>query len=90
MNHLQYTGGQGLFPAAQVSRSRVGASRAPSALLRSRFATLDPPTRSQEPAAIREQDTTGHHARSAIRPSRRTLVTTMTGARSHYARSPRF
>jgi hypothetical protein len=68
------------FPAATVSRSRVGASRAPAAPLRGRFATLDPPTRSQDPAAIREQ----------ADERQRILTKDRTGARSRYAKSPRF
>lgn len=80
-----------LFPAAEVSCSRPGPSRAPTAPASAgRSATLDPPTRSQEPAAIREQDTTGPGATAAVRPARTTLGMTIAGARSHYARSPRF
>ena len=41
-------------------RSRAAASRAPTAPLRGRCAPLDPPARSQNPAAIRDREQTQH------------------------------
>jgi hypothetical protein len=52
--------GQLPSPAAEVSRSRSGASRAPSAPLRGRYATLDSSDRSQDRAPIRGRGPTGH------------------------------
>ena len=50
---------QGLpAPPPGMIRSRTAASRAPAAPLRGRCAPLDPPARSQNPAAIRDREQT--------------------------------
>ena len=45
-----------LPPPPGMIRSRAAASRAPAAPLRGRYAPLDPPARSQNPAAIRDRE----------------------------------